>query len=221
MLINTFKIILTPIGNTGFVMKQMNSTIRRKYILEHLRQNEKLEYSELSTLLGVTAHTIRRDINELASEGSIIKLIGGAQAKSKVLSGISDNEKQLGESSKLIAFKAASIVQANQVVVFDDGKIPLMIAGFLPRDINLTIVAHSFAIASLTFEFPNIKLIFAGGTASKGSQITMGSDVVKKYNTIHADLSFLTVRNLHPDYGVTHPVLEEAEIKCRISEMSA
>ena len=105
-------------------------------------------------------------------------------------------------------------------MVFDDGKLPLMIAGSLPRDIHLTVVTHSFAIASLTFEFPNVKLLFVGGTASKSSQITTGADVIKKYNSIYADLSFLAVRNLHPEFGVTHSIVEEAEIKSRISEMS-
>jgi DeoR/GlpR family transcriptional regulator of sugar metabolism len=198
----------------------MTKENRLKFILEKLRQNEQLQYGELSTQLFVSEDTIRRDINELANAGIITKIRGGAQSKSLIPGNFYEKEVLHSDNKRPLAHKAAGIIEENQVVVFDDGKLPFLIAGFLPRDIHLTVVTHSFSIANLTFEFPNIKLIFAGGLAAKNSKTTAGFDVLKKYNSMHADLSILCVHSLHPDYGISHPEVEEAEVKIRIAEMS-
>ncbi len=170
--------------------------------------------------MGFSVDTIRRDIDALAKTGSILKMKRGAMARAQIHKGLDHQLPESKITSRILAHKAASIVKSRQTVVFDDGNLPLLIAGFLPRDIHLTLITHSFAIASLTFEFPNVKLIFAGGTAAKDSRITTGSDVLKKYNSLHGDLSFLNARYLHLDFGVSDPEVEEAEVKACISSMS-
>lgn len=193
---------------------------RQKFIIEKLRQNDQLQYNELSRLLNVSEDTIRRDINKLSSAGIITKIRGGAQSKSHVPGDFYEKEILNSDSKRALAHKTAGIIEEKQVVVFDNGKLPFLIAGFLPRDIHLTIVTHSFSIANLTFEFPNIKLIFAGGLAVKDSKTTSSLDVLKKYNSMHADLSILCAHSLHPEHGISHPDIEESEIKARIAEMS-
>lgn len=198
----------------------MTKDERFQYILERLRLNDKVEYQELSTILEVSEDTVRRDIKELAIAGLISKVKGGAQPKAIIPATYQEREVYANLDKRILAEKAVRIFKEGQVVVFDGGTTPFLIASFLPRNINLTIITHSYPIANLVFEFPNIELIFAGGKASKKSKISTGFDVLKKYNSIHADLSILGVHSLHPEYGITDPVLEEADVKMRISEMS-
>jgi len=198
----------------------MTKTERQQRILEQLRLNDKVNYQELTAKLQTSEDTIRRDIKELAEAGLITRVKGGAQPKAIVPVTYQERELYANMEKRIVAQKTARLIKDGQVVVFDGGTTPFLIASYLPRNIHLTLITHSYPIANLTFEFPNIDLIFAGGKASKKSKISTGFDVLKKYNTIHADISVLGVHSLHPDYGVTDPLLEESEVKIRITEMS-
>lgn len=198
----------------------MTKTERQQRILEQLRLNDKVNYQELTAKLQTSEDTIRRDIKELAEAGLITRVKGGAQPKAMVPVTYQERELYANMEKRIVAQKTARLIKDGQVVVFDGGTTPFLIASYLPRNIHLTLITHSYPIANLTFEFPNIDLIFAGGKASKKSKISTGFDVLKKYNTIHADISVLGVHSLHPDYGVTDPLLEESEVKIRITEMS-
>ena len=198
----------------------MTKTERQQRILEQLRLNDKVNYQELTAKLQTSEDTIRRDIKELAEAGLITRVKGGALPKAMVPVTYQERELYANMEKRIVAQKTARLIKDGQVVVFDGGTTPFLIASYLPRNIHLTLITHSYPIANLTFEFPNIDLIFAGGKASKKSKISTGFDVLKKYNTIHADISVLGVHSLHPDYGVTDPLLEESEVKIRITEMS-
>jgi DeoR/GlpR family transcriptional regulator of sugar metabolism len=171
-------------------------------------------------MLNTSEDTIRRDINELANAELITRVKGGAQPKALLPITYHERELYANAEKQIIAKKASQLFKDGQVVVFDGGTTPFLIASFLPRNIQLTLITHSYPIANLTFEFPNIELIFAGGKASKKSKISIGFDVLKKYQALHADISVLGIHSLHPEFGVTDPILEEAEVKTRISEMA-
>ena len=51
---------------------------RRQFILEILRRDRKVLSSELSAVLKVSEDTIRRDLRELALEGLLQRVHGGA-----------------------------------------------------------------------------------------------------------------------------------------------
>lgn len=198
----------------------MTKNERQQRILEELRLNDKVNYQELSVMLKVSEDTVRRDINELASAEMITRVKGGAQPKALLPVTYRERELYANAEKRIIAKKASQLFKDGEVVVFDGGTTPFLVLNFLPRDIQLTLITHSYPIANLSFEFPNIELIFAGGKASKKSKISTGFDVLKKYHTLHADISVLGIHSLHPEFGVTDPILEEAEVKTYISQMA-
>lgn len=198
----------------------MSKSERQQHIIEQLRLNDQVNYQELAVKLDTSEDTVRRDIRELADAGLIIRVKGGAQPKAILPVTYQEREVYAHAEKRIIARKAAKLFQDGQTVVFDGGTTPFLIVSHLPRDIRLTVITHSYPIANLTFDFPNIDLIFAGGKASKQSKVSTGFDVLKKYDTLHADISVLGVHSLHVDQGITDPILEEADVKTRISEMS-
>ena len=198
----------------------MTKSKRQQHILDQLRLNDQVSYQELAAKLQTSEDTIRRDIREMADAGLITRVKGGAQPRAILPVTYQERELYANGEKRIVAQKAAHLFKDGQVVVFDGGTTPFLIASYLPRNIELTLITHSYPIANLTFDFPNIELIFAGGKASKKSKVSTGFDVLKKYNTLHADISVLGVHSLHIDQGITDPVLEEADVKTRISEMS-
>lgn len=197
----------------------MTKNGRFQFIIDRLRQKDQVGYQELSEILIVSEDTIRRDISELAAAGMLSKIKGGARPKVIIPATYQERELYANPDKRIIAQKAAKLFKDGQVTVFDGGTTPFLIASFLPRQISLTVFTHSYPIANLMFEFPNIELIFAGGKASKKSKISTGFDVLNKYNSVHADIGILGVHSLHIEHGVTDPIMDESEIKTRISNM--
>ncbi|ACU62782.1 DeoR/GlpR family DNA-binding transcription regulator [Chitinophaga pinensis] len=198
----------------------MNKEERHQLIINKLRLLDKVDYESLSNEFSVSSDTIRRDINELAEAGMIRKIKGGAQPQALIPVSYEERERYGNAGKRIVAQKAAALIKDGQVVVFDGGTTPFLIAGNLPRNIQLTVITHSFPIASLLLEYPNVELIFAGGRASRKSKITTGFEVLHKYNHIHADIGILGIHSLHHEAGVTDPVYEEVEVKARIAAMS-
>jgi DeoR/GlpR family transcriptional regulator of sugar metabolism len=193
---------------------------RQQRILEELRLKERVQYHELSIMLNISEDTIRRDINELADAEIITRVKGGAQQKALLPVTYLERELYANTEKRVIAKKTSPVFKDGQVVVFDGGTTPFLVLNYLPRNIRLTLITHSYPIANLSFEFPNIDLIFAGGKASKKSKISTGFDVLKKYEALHADISVIGIHSLHHKFGITDPILEEAEVKTRICQMA-
>lgn len=198
----------------------MTKEARQSEILRRLTQQGLVLYDKLGLALGVSEDTIRRDINELAEKGLLSRTKGGAKPKAIVPVTYLEREVFSAAGKRVVAQKAVQLIKEGQVVVFDGGTTPFLVATYLPSNISLTIITHSYPVANIAFGMPNVELIFAGGRASKKSKISTGIDVLQKFNTLHADLSILGVHSIHPEIGISDPVYEEAEVKTRISKMA-
>ncbi len=55
---------------------------RQALILRELQLHNKVLHGDLSQLMGVSEDTVRRDLQELAEKGSIVKVRGGAISRS-------------------------------------------------------------------------------------------------------------------------------------------
>ncbi|REE01156.1 DeoR family transcriptional regulator [Marinoscillum furvescens] len=65
---------------------------RQALILSKLQEDKKVLSSDLSMQLNVSEDTIRRDLKELASEGKLLKVHGGAIITSQNLYAYKENE---------------------------------------------------------------------------------------------------------------------------------
>lgn len=193
---------------------------RINFILQQLNKRQKVEYSALSKVLKVSEDTIRRDVNGLASSGLISKVKGGALPKTIIPPSFQSRALYATQSKEIIAQKAAALFKNDQIVIFDGGTTPFLIGAFLPHDISLTVITHSFPIANLFLESPSVKIIFVGGHVSKNSKITTGIEVFKRYQNMHVDMCIVGVHSIHQELGITDPIPEEAEVKEIITSVS-
>ena len=65
----------------------MLTTLRKQELLSRLKQDGKLIAKDLSLEMGVSEDTIRRDLRELAQEGLLQRVHGGALPSSPANSG--------------------------------------------------------------------------------------------------------------------------------------
>src|SRR5512139_3426869 len=94
---------------------------RKRLILERLSAEGRIVAKELSLDLGVSEDTIRRDLRELAGEGKLQRVHGGALPSSPALADFAGRERISTEIKDDIGKAAAALVRDGQVVFIDGG----------------------------------------------------------------------------------------------------
>lgn len=188
---------------------------RLSFILQKLKDDQKVKLGELSEALQVSEDTVRRDIELLASNGLLMKVRGGAVPHSPNAHSFKfkDRIHVLEEDKKLIARKALQLLSPGDVILLDGGTTTYTIASMLPPDLPLTVVTNNIPIAALLADHPTVELILAGGKVFKNSQVTLGMETVQMLRQLRVDTCFIGVCSLHHEIGVSSHDYDETEVK--------
>jgi DeoR/GlpR family transcriptional regulator of sugar metabolism len=160
---------------------------RRKHILETLRQTGAIIAKDLSSELGVSEDTIRRDLRELAAEGLLQRVHGGALPSSPAVGNFAFRLNVATDEKKAIGRAAAAMVRPGQVVILDGGTTAVQIARHFPPELHATVVTHSPTIAVELVEHPNVEVILIGGKLFKHSVVAVGAPAIENIGRIRAD----------------------------------
>ncbi len=199
----------------------MLTSQRKHYILEILRRDGQVIARRVSQDLGLSEDTIRRDLRELAAEGLLQRVHGGALPASPAVVDFAGREELSPAGKRAIGRAAAQIIKDNQVVFVDGGTTAVQLVRQLPRGLRATIVTHSARIAVELVEHPGIEVIVIGGRLFKHSIVSVGAAALAQIAQIRADLYFMGVTGVHPDEGLSTGDLEEAYVKQALCKRAA
>jgi DeoR/GlpR family transcriptional regulator of sugar metabolism len=189
---------------------------RRDRILGLLREEGKVVALDLSRRLNVSIDTIRRDLDYLASNGSVRRVHGGALPAAPVPGRIQQRRTEETEAKEELGKRGASLIRAGSVVLFDSGSSNLEIVKALPRDLEFTAVTPCLPIAIGLTDFPEVETVILGGRLHRRELMTVGLRAVKELEDFRADLCFLGVCALHADVGISTFSVEELEMKQKL-----
>ncbi|MBM2769559.1 DeoR/GlpR family DNA-binding transcription regulator [Burkholderia anthina] len=196
----------------------MLTTQRKKVILDALARDGQVLAAELSVQFGVSEDTIRRDLRELAAEGLLQRVHGGALPASPAVAPFAQREALEPEEKRRIARRAAQMIAPGQVAIVDGGTTSALLVSQLPPDLRATIVTHSPSVAVALAAHPSIDVILIGGRLYKHSIVSVGAAAMEGIARIHADLYFMGVTGVHPVAGLSTGDFEEAAIKRALAE---
>ena len=199
----------------------MLTSQRKQLILEKLAAEGLVMSKELSTLFDVSEDTIRRDLRELAAEGHLQRVHGGALPSSSAAATFSERKSLKIDEKHRVAHKGVELISDGQVVIIDGGTTTSELVTLLPPELSITVVTHSPGIALGLVEHPTIDVILIGGRLYKHSIVTVGAAAIEGIGHIHADLFFMGVTGIHPEAGLTTGDYEEACIKRAFSGRAA
>jgi DeoR/GlpR family transcriptional regulator of sugar metabolism len=194
---------------------------RRAVILEALGRDGRVVASELSARFGVSEDTVRRDLRELAEEGLLHRVYGGAVRKSPVSAAYSRRKTESVPAKSAIGQTAAQFIKDGQVIFIDGGTTPFEVAAHLPPDLRVTVITHSLPVASVLAEHPSVHVVVLGGSLYKESLVTVGATTVDGYRAVRADVCILGIASIHPEIGVGLLNYEETEVKRAMVQASA
>lgn len=185
---------------------------RQAYILHQVNLRNKVLSTDLSLLINVSDDTIRRDLQELAEEGKVIKVHGGALSLS-FHGNHSAEEIYSYQQKRIIAQKAAALVEEGMTVLTGGGTTIIELAKALPSGLRATFISGSIPALYEYMNHPNIDVIAVGDKISKASKITTGLDALSRIRQIRADLCFLGINAINLDTGVSDNDLDVVQIK--------
>ncbi|HDR9485848.1 TPA: DeoR/GlpR transcriptional regulator [Burkholderia aenigmatica] len=199
----------------------MLTTQRKKAILDALARDGQVLAVELSAQFGVSEDTVRRDLRELAAEGLLQRVHGGALPASPAVAPFAQREALETAEKRRIARRAAEMIVPGQVAIVDGGTTSALLVSQLPADLRATIVTHSPSVAVALAAHPSIDVILIGGRLYKHSIVAVGAAAMEGITRIHADLYFMGVTGVHPVAGLSTGDFEEAAIKRALAERAA
>jgi DeoR/GlpR family transcriptional regulator of sugar metabolism len=194
---------------------------RKQRLLDRLKRDGKLVAKDLSVEMGVSEDTIRRDLRELAGEGLLQRVHGGALPASPAVVDFAGREEIRHQGKMAIGQAAASMIQSGQVVILDGGTTSSEIARHLSPDLCATVVTHSPTIALELVPHKTVEVILLGGRLFKHSVVAVGAACFEAIGKVRADIFFMGVTGVHPEAGLTTGDFEEAAIKRALSRAAA
>jgi DeoR/GlpR family transcriptional regulator of sugar metabolism len=186
---------------------------RRQAILARVEREGRVVASELVTTLGVSEDTVRRDLRDLAEQGLLYRVHGGALASAPPIGSFAHRLEVSHEEKAALAEAALPLLVGARVIVLDGGTTTLELARRLPLLYDGTVVTNSPPVASALASHPKVEVMLVGGRLLKEAQVAVGAAAVEAFQTVRADVCVLGVCSLHPDIGVTTPGAEEAYVK--------
>ncbi|WP_323121264.1 DeoR/GlpR family DNA-binding transcription regulator [Burkholderia alba] len=194
---------------------------RKSAILAALKRDGQVLAKQLSDAFGVSEDTIRRDLRELAAEGRLQRVHGGALPASSADADFARRLPLESGAKRAIAQAAAGMISNGQVVILDGGTTAVELARQLPRALTATVVTHSPSVAVELAGHPGVEVVIIGGRLFKHSIVTVGAAALEALAAIRADLYFMGVTGVHPSAGLSTGDLEEAYMKRALAAHAA
>jgi len=197
-------------------------TIERKALIsDRLRRNGRLVAKTFAEEMGLSEDTIRRDLREMAADGLLERVHGGALPVKPELPDFTERRSVASDEKQRLGAAAAALVQRGQMIFLDGGTTNAEIARALPRAFGFTVVTHSPTIAAELEHHPTADVVLVGGRLYKHSMVAVGAVAAAAIAVIRPDIFFLGVTGVHPRHGFSTGDFEEAAIKRQVAAQSA
>ncbi|MCK9794542.1 DeoR/GlpR family DNA-binding transcription regulator [Isoptericola sp. 4D.3] len=194
---------------------------RRARIVAEVRRRGAASVTELAQELGVSAMTVRRDIEALADAGELDRVRGGATTRGEAVD--AGHERAFGARTqhlvaekRAVARRAAQLVEPGMAVGLSGGTTAWVLAQELRAVPDLTVVTNSLPVAEVfrrpdRADEPYTQSVVLTGGVRTPSDALVGPVAVRALEHLHLDVVFLGVHGVDLHAGLTTPNLLEAE----------
>lgn len=182
---------------------RLNAAQRLDVITDLVAHGQRPTVAELSDRFGVSAVTIRRDLQQLEDAGRIVRTHGGAAAAFDTIPDKSfvDRLDTARRDKELIGLAAAALIQPGDSVILDSGSTPFLAARALGDVRGLTVVTNSIPVIDTLEGAPSVEIVCLGGVLSRHSMAFTGPTVQAQLAQIHARLALVGADGLTVERG--------------------
>jgi len=170
----------------------MEPAQRQQQILARLRALQtEMSVEELAKEFDVSALTIRRDLEQLEIDHTILRTRGGCVLRATVESTYHQRVALNFELKQAIGRAAAKEVKSGDAILINDGSTPFHLVSHLGGIGKLHVYTNSIAVISELSRFPQIRLYILGGKYNPEMHFLGGSMMEQVLEGLHFDTVFL------------------------------
>ena len=177
---------------------------RHRQILALVRQEGTVRIATLANAFAVTTETARRDLDELAASGALMRTYGGGASRSLIDEPALDDRSRTRTGERAaIARAAASLVEPGDAVMIDGGSTTRAFAHALAaRHLHITVVTNCLPVARALGANPHCRTLICPGNYIEREDGTYGADALEYLRRFKANKAFIGAGGLTSD-GVT------------------
>ncbi|MCU6794502.1 DeoR/GlpR family DNA-binding transcription regulator [Paenibacillus sp. WQ 127069] len=208
-------------NNTSRRVETLAGNDRKKEIVNLLEELGVVRVSDMSKRFGVTEETIRRDLERLENEGSLLRTHGGAVLNRKEGPELPVLQRELvqAEEKRSIGEYAASLVKDGEVIALDASTTCLQMAKYFPNK-EITVITYSIPIAYELIKKTNIQIFLIGGYLDRHSLGNTGTPAEKMLEGYHVDKFFFSCQGFDLQRGISEPYEAHVQLKKSIASIS-
>jgi DeoR family galactitol utilization operon repressor len=185
-------------------------TPREKDVLRLLAEDSSISVPELAKRFGVSAVTIRTDLNSLSRKGYVVLRKGSAFPAFH--QSILRRQETLMDEKNRIAKAAADLIQDGDNVMILAGTTNALIAKYCLGKRDVHIVTNSTLLLPYVRVNPAIHLTLVGGEFRPSIEGTVGPLTATELRQFHVRIAFLGTDGFTLDKGLTAHLVEDAEV---------
>ncbi|MEE1098612.1 MAG: DeoR/GlpR family DNA-binding transcription regulator [Alistipes sp.] len=192
----------------------MTKEERQELILETLIKHESVQVSDLSTLLEVSAVTVRKDLTELEKENKLYRSHGKAILINPYINNRSVNEKEklATEEKNEIGKAAAAMITKDDSIIIASGTTVHALARNIRPIHKLTVISASLQVSEILANNEAIEIIQLGGTLRHSSNSVVGKYAEGILSSFCCSKLFLGVDGIDLEFGITTTDVREADL---------
>jgi DeoR family fructose operon transcriptional repressor len=193
-------------------MATLLSTERRSRLLEILGRDGAIRVDPVADELGVSAMTVRRDLDDLEREGLARRVRGGAVA-AIVPQGFGARMSARSGAKGEIARKALDLIPRGGAVAFDASSTAGTLIGQLDETHELLLVTNSYDNLRAAQRRPGLEAVLVGGTLELRTDSFVGAVACATAASLHYDRFFTSAAAVDLDFGTSETTLDETQVK--------
>lgn len=195
-------------------MASLSEFDREQAILLELDHQGRVVVSELSTRFGVSAVTIRKDLENLERRSMLRRIRGGALVSQRSDEGAFEFRQRVAPKAKrAIARRAAELVRPGDVIAMDSSTTCFYLAEELVDVTPLTVVTNGLRASAYLLSHSSATVIMPGGVLRRASESMVGFFPGVLEGRGRVDKGFFGLVGLSLERGLLDITPEEAHAK--------
>lgn len=164
---------------------------RREAILDLARREGRVAVEGLAARLGVSAQTVRKDLNDLCGLGLLARTHGGARLPASGTENLAYEARRMlaREEKRAIGARAAALIPDGSSLFLNIGTTTEEVARALVHRRGLLVVTNNVHAVSILLPAPGVEVIVAGGPVRRSDGGIVGEatvDLVAQFRLDHA-----------------------------------
>lgn len=199
----------------------MALNIRQMEILDLARATGRVGVEELAERFEVTLQTIRRDLGELADQGMLDRVHGGAVMRSGVSNIGYEERRRMNEDAKAaIARACAAEIPDNSSIIINLGTTTEAVARELLNHRNLTVITNNMNVANILVANESCEIMVAGGALRRSDGGLVGDLTTEFMAQFKPDFAIIGTSALDGDGDLLDFDMDEVRVSRAVAGLA-